>query len=82
MLKRLGEETILYSEELNSVNYTEVISLNNSAAFLIGKSQGLEFTIDIWAELLVEEYNIDINEALSDVELLVNKMYLANLIEE
>lgn len=80
-LKRLGKETILYGEESHKVDYTEVISLNESAAMLVERSIGKTFELSDWTNLLVECYGIDEDVARNDAIKIIDKMRAAGLIE-
>lgn len=81
VLRTLGNEHIVSGEGLEQVNFTRLVSLNSSAAYLWGKVEGKDFDEQTLAELLVKRYEVDENTALSDARKLVNAWNKAGLLE-
>ena len=81
-VRKLGNEYIMISENGSTLDYTRVISLNETAAYLIMKVEGSEFTKDELVNNLVEKYNIDIKKAEKDVQKLLDKLKKEGLIDE
>ena len=59
-------ENIITGEGLEHINFNKLISLNSTAAFLWNAVVGKEFTVESMAQLLVDEYGIDMELALKD----------------
>jgi len=80
-LRDLGSEYILVAEGLEAVDFTRMISMNASAAFLWKEVEGKDFDANTLADLLVEAYGITRDVAICDVEALLKTWESANLIE-
>jgi len=80
-LRDLGSEYILVAEGLEAVDFTRMISMNASAAFLWKEVEGKDFDVNMLADLLVEAYGIARDVAICDVEALLKTWESANLIE-
>ena len=79
-LRDLGSEHILVAEGLEAVDFTRMISMNASAAFLWQEVEGKDFDADTLADLLVEGYDIPRDVAIRDVAALLQTWKDANLI--
>ena len=66
VLREMCGEYIVAAEGLQHINFNKLISLNSTAAFLWKALEDKEFTTKQMAELLVEEYGIDMELALTD----------------
>ena len=66
-LRPLGKEYILVAEGLEVENANKMISMNATAAFLWKEVEGKDFDAETLAQLLVDEYGIDIETAKKDV---------------
>ena len=80
-VRKIGNEYIMVSENGSGLDYTRVISLNSSAAYLIEKVGHNIFTEDEWLELLIEKYGIAREIAETDVNKLIVKLQKENLLE-
>ena len=81
-IKQIGDEKILVSNDGKNLDYTRIISLNQSAAFLIEESMEKEFTVQVWAHRLTDRYDIDYALALSDAQKVVDKLKQAGVLCE
>lgn len=81
-LRPLGNEYILVAEGLDVVDFTCMISMNSTAAFLWQEVEGKEFDADTLVDLLVEQYDISREVAKNDVDVLLQNWRKANIIEE
>ncbi len=82
-LRSLGNEYILVAESLDeAVDFSRMISLNATAAFLWKEVEGKEFDTEMLASLLMEEYGISHDVAANDVASLLETLKTANLIED
>lgn len=68
VLREVCGEHIVTAEGLENINFNKLISLNETAAFLWQALIGKEFTVEEMAQLLVDEWGIDMELALKDSE--------------
>lgn len=68
VLREVCGEHIVTAEGLENINFNKLISLNETAAFLWKALIGKEFTVEEMAQLLVDEWGIDMELALKDSE--------------
>lgn len=54
------------AEGMENINFNKLISLNQTAAFLWKNLEGKEFTEQEMAQLLIDEYGIDMELAMKD----------------
>ena len=66
VLREMCGENIVAAEGLEHINFNKLISLNSTAAFLWKALEGKEFTKEQMAQLLVDEYGIDMELAMTD----------------
>ena len=64
-LREVCGEQIIVDEGRENIDFTNIISMNESSAFLWNSIQDKEFTIEDLAQLLVDNYQIDENTPLS-----------------
>ena len=81
VVRKIGNEYMMVSESGAGLNYTRVISLNTSAAYLIENVGHNTFTDAEWVELLINKYNIARELAEADVRKLIEKLQKENLLE-
>ena len=82
VLRTLCGEHIVTGEGLARVDFSKVISLNATAAWLFGQVQGREFCPEDLVSLLTGRYDVDEAQARADVDKLLNSWRDAGLIEE
>lgn len=80
-LRTVMGQNIILAEGNNSDTFGKILTLNSSAALLWEKLKGKSFDADDAADLLVENYGIDRNQALSDATYIINLMSEKGLIE-
>ncbi len=66
ILREMCGEKIVTGEGIEHINFNKLISLNSTAAYLWEALTGKEFTEESMAQLLVEQYGIDMELALKD----------------
>ena len=71
MLRTICGQKVVSGEGLDQVNFSKLVSLNETAAFLWEKLEGKEFTAQDMADLLVGEYDVTMDVALPDSEKLL-----------
>lgn len=87
-LREVCGEQIIVAEGKENLDFTNIISMNESSAFLWNSVQGKEFTIDDLADLLVDNYMIDENTPLDrerakkDAQAMLDKWVEANIVED
>lgn len=81
-VRKIGGEYMMVSEDGSGLDYTRVISLNASAAYLIEETGEKEFTRLDWVKLLIARYNISPERAEKDVNALVDKLIKENIADE
>ena len=70
VLRTICGQSVVSGEGTANVNFSKLVSLNDSAAYLYKKVQGQEFTAETLAVLLLAEYEVDRETALKDAEAL------------
>lgn len=81
VLREMCGENIITGEGLEHINFNKLISLNSTAAFLWKTVVGQEFTAESMAQLLVDEYGIDMELALKDSAALCKSWVEAGIAE-
>lgn len=61
-------EAVVVAHGKENIDFSKVISLNESAAYLWRKVEGQEFDAQTLAQLLTEEYEVDVDTALRDAQ--------------
>ena len=79
-LRKIADEYIMIVGSGDSLDYTQAVSLNDSAAYLIEQGQGRDFTAQDWVELLTERYEVDLEQAAADVEQLIQMLIQAEIV--
>ena len=74
-------EKVLIAEGIENINFSKMINLNPSAAFLWEEASKGEFTPESLAELLTKEYEVEYAQALCDTTVLVEQWKEHGLIE-
>lgn len=81
-LREMCGEQILIATGLVNIDFTKVISLNESAAWLWQQVEGKEFTPEVLAALLMERYTVDEATALTDANRLVDLWMREGVVSE
>ena len=81
-IRKIGDEYMMVTESGSGLDYTRVISLNNSAAYLVQEVQNKDFTQEEWVELLMNKYDVDKDKAEADVQKLIDKLAKEGLFDE
>ena len=80
-LRTICGEHIIAAEGIENIDFSRIISMNDSSAFLWEKVEGKEFTSDELVSLLTNEYEVDEMTARNDVNILIDKWHEAGIIE-
>lgn len=77
----MGQATVV-GEGIGQINFSKLITLNDSAAYLWKSVEGKLFTVETLAGLLVQRYGVDAERALQDATSLAEEWLTNQLIEE
>ena len=81
-LRTVCNENIIVAEGKENIDFSNIISMNESSAYLWKKVQTMDcFTIDDMAKLLCEEYDVDFEKAKEDATSLAEQWKKAGIIE-
>ena len=81
-LREVCGENIIVAEGDENIDFSNIISMNESSAYLWQEVQKLDnFTIDTLTQLLYEQYEIDEATAKNDVTTLATQWAAAGIIE-
>ncbi|MBE6264244.1 MAG: PqqD family protein [Prevotella sp.] len=81
VLRNICGENIIVAEGKENMNFSNIISMNESSALLWQKLENKEFTIEDMANVLMEEYEVSKETALADSKLLAQQWKNAGIIE-
>ena len=70
-LRQICGENVIIAEGEENIDFSNIISMNESSAYLWKKIQDKEFSEDDLVKLLIEEYEVDEVTAKSDISSLV-----------
>ncbi len=81
-LREVCGENIIVAEGEENIDFSNIISMNESSAYLWRNIQGKDFTHEDLVKLLTDEYEVDEATALKDVEALTELWAQAGIIEK
>ena len=81
-LRSICDENIIIAHGKQNINFTKVISLNESAADVWNALVGKDFTIDDMAKVITDTYEIDETTAKADCEKLLADWKEVGFIED
>lgn len=67
-LRELGGDYILIGESAELVNFNNIISFNEAAAYLWQQVDGKEFDLNVLTQLLLDEYEVSEDIARQDAQ--------------
>ena len=81
-LREVCGEQIIVAEGKENIDFSNIISMNESSAYLWKKVQQMEsFTADDLAQLLTEQYEVEYEVALNDATTLAGQWVEAGIVE-
>ena len=80
-LRTVCGENILVAEGEENIDFSNIISMNESSAYLWHSIQGKDFEVKDLVDLLIEMYEVDEETATRDARLLVDQWKQAEIIE-
>jgi len=82
-LRQVCGENIIVAEGKENIDFSNIISMNETSAFLWGKVQELDsFDAKTLQGFLLEEYEVEPDTALADCEKLILQWMKAGIVEE
>lgn len=81
VLKDVCGEKIVVAEGRENIDFTKIISMNDSAAYLWEKVQDMDFDVETLKSLLRDEYDVDEAMALADSKTIANQWLEAGIIK-
>ena len=79
-LRTVCGENIIVAEGIENVDFSRIISMNETSAYLWKKIQGIDFDENTLAGLLLEEYEVDEATAQSNVGDFIGKLQSAGML--
>lgn len=76
----IGQPTII-GEGVTQMNFNKMIILNSSAEYLWKALEGKDFEIMMVIDLLMEEYDVDLNRSTESAQKIISQWYELGLIE-
>lgn len=81
-LRTVCGENIIVAEGKENIDFSNIISMNESSAYLWKEVQQMDsFTAEDMARLLTEEYEVDDATALADAKTLASQWLKAGIVE-
>lgn len=80
-LRTICGENVIVAEGIENIDFSKIISMNESAAYLWEKVVGKEFTEDELVKYLTDEYEVDETTARKDVATMTQQWLNAGMIE-
>lgn len=80
-LKDICGENIIISHGKENINFTKIITLNESAALIWNEVIGKDFSIEDMVRAIIDEYEIDEATARKDCENIASEWKIVGFIE-
>lgn len=80
-LREICGEYVISAEGVGNIDYSELISFNESAALLWRKAEKGDFSVESLTKVLTENYEVDDATAEADVKSMLEKWQEQGLIE-
>ena len=81
VLRDVCGEKIVVAEGKENIDFTKIISMNESAAFLWENVKDIDFDVDMLKTLLCSEYDVEEATALADSQIILNQWVEADVVE-
>lgn len=81
-LRTVCGEQIIVAEGKENIDFSNIISMNETSAYLWEAIKDKEFSLEDLVELLLEQYEVDKDIASKDVEALVKQWKDAGIIDD
>ena len=80
-LRTVCNEQIIVAEGEANIDFSNIISMNESSAYLWNEITGIDFTPEILAKLLLERYEVSEDTAMNDAKNISEQWMKAGIIE-
>ena len=80
VLRPLGSDFFVTGEGLARIDFSKLVSMNATAAYLWKEVEGKDFTLDDLTALLTARYDVDEQTARADAQALVSSWQDAGMI--
>ena len=80
-LRKICGENIIVAHGIENIDFTKVISMNESAADVWHAVEGKDFTLDDMVQFFLDEYEVDEETARRDCEKLLSDWQEAGFLE-
>lgn len=80
-LRNVCGEQVIVAEGRENIDFSNIISMNETSAYLWNAIQGKDFTVDDVVKLLTQEYDVDEQTARKDAQALANQWLEAGICE-
>lgn len=80
-LRTICGENVIVAEGIENIDFSKIISMNESAAYLWQNIEDKEFTEDELVDLLTAEYEVDETTARKDVAIMLQQWTEAGMME-
>ena len=80
-LRSICGEHVIVAEGKENIDFSKIISMNETSAYLWEAIEGKKFTAETLADLLLEQYEVEYNIAYKDCLELIVKWEEAGIIE-
>ena len=82
-LRNVCGQQIIVAQGKENIDFSNIISMNESSAWPWEQitSEGVDFTPEMLAQMLTEEYEVDFETAITDSKELINQWLEAGIIE-
>lgn len=80
-LRQICGENIIVAEGRENIDFTYIISMNDTSAYLWNAIEGKDFNNKDLAQLLTDEYDVDYDTALTDADALMQQWEKAGIVE-
>ena len=81
-IREVCGEKIIVAEGVNNIDFSNIISMNESSAYLWENLGGKDFTCEDMANLLTDRYEVNYEQALEDSKRLAELWNSAGIIEK
>lgn len=81
VLRNVCGENIIVAEGKENIDFTKIISMNETAAYLWKNVEGKEFDSDTLMSLLINEYEVDDATANKDAKIIAKQWIEAGIAE-
>ena len=81
VMRNVCGENIIVAEGKENIDFTKIISMNESSAYLWKSVEGKEFTAETLRDLLLKEYDVDSATAENDAKMVTEEWAKAGIAE-